>query len=106
METGTNGIDTLDPPPLGTVDLKEARRILAGRCFIKGNIDPVHTILEGTPDKVYEDASRRIAIAGPGGGYVLSSACSVSPHAPPANIMKLLEAAEAYGKYPISAKAS
>ncbi|RPJ85971.1 MAG: hypothetical protein EHM18_08630, partial [Acidobacteria bacterium] len=37
METGTNGIDTLDPPPLGTVDLKEARRILAGRCFIKGN---------------------------------------------------------------------
>jgi len=106
METGTNGIDTLDPPPLGTVDLKEARRILAGRCFIKGNIDPVHTILEGTPDRVYEDASRRIAIAAPGGGYILSSACSVSPHAPPANIMKLLEAAEAYGKYPISAKAS
>ena len=103
METGTNGIDTLDPPPLGTVDLEDARRILAGRSFIKGNMDPVNTILKGTAEAVYEDALRRIAIAAPGGGYILSSACSVSPYAPPANIMKLLQAAEEHGKYPVSA---
>jgi hypothetical protein len=95
METGTTGIDTLDPPPLGTVDLAEAKRVLAGRCFIKGNIDPVNVLLRGTPEVVYEDALRRIAIAGPGGGYILSSACSVPPHAPPENIMKLRAAAEA-----------
>jgi len=106
METGTNGIDTLDPPPLGTVDLQDARQILAGRCFIKGNMDPVNTILKGTPQTVYEDAVRRIAIAGPGGGYILSSACSVSPHAPAANIRKLVEAVEDYGRYPFQADGS
>jgi uroporphyrinogen decarboxylase len=77
------------------VDLAEAKRALSGRCFIKGNIDPVNVLLRGTPEVVYEDALRRIAIAGPGGGYILSSACSVPPHAPPENIMKLRAAVEA-----------
>jgi hypothetical protein len=106
MDTGTDGIDTLDPPPLGTVELPDAKRMLSGRCFIKGNVDPVNTILQGTPDAVLAEARRRIGIAGPGGGYVLSSACSVPPHAPPENILKLREAAERFGRYPIAASAS
>lgn len=106
IATGTNGVDTLDPPPLGTVELADALRILDGRCFVKGNMDPVNTILQGTAETVYEDARQRIAIGAPGGGYILSSACSVSPHAPPANIMKLREAAEAFGRYPIASSAA
>ena len=47
LETGTQGIDTLDPPPLGTVELQDAKRQLAGRAFIKGNVDPVDTVLWG-----------------------------------------------------------
>ena len=45
LETTTNGIDTLDPPPLGTVELEEAKNILTGKAFIKGNIDPVYYTL-------------------------------------------------------------
>lgn len=101
-ETGTNGIDTLDPPPLGTVELSDAKRLLAGRQFIKGNLDPVNTVLMGTPDQVFEAARGRIATAGPGGGYILSTACSVAPAAPAANIMKLREAVEEFGRYPIA----
>jgi uroporphyrinogen-III decarboxylase len=100
--TGTNGIDTLDPPPLGTVDLAEARARTRGRLFIKGNIDPVHTVLQGSRADVLAAARERIAIAGPGGGYILSTACSVSPHAPPENVLALAEAAERWGQYPIS----
>jgi uroporphyrinogen decarboxylase len=92
-QTGTDGIDTLDPPPLGTVDLAEAKQQLDGRLFIKGNVDPVNTILRGTPEACYQDARERIAIAGPGGGYILSTACSIPPHAPPANIRQLARAA-------------
>ena len=92
--TGTRGIDTLDPPPLGTVDLADAKSRLGNRVFIKGNIDPVNTILRGTPDQCYQDARNRIAIAAPGGGYILSTACSVPPHAPPENILQLARAAE------------
>jgi hypothetical protein len=99
MATGTNGIDTLDPPPLGTVDLAEAVRATKGRLFIKGNIDPVNTVLAGTPETVLEAARERIAVAGPGGGYILSTACSVAPGAPPANILALHEAAERFGRY-------
>jgi uroporphyrinogen-III decarboxylase len=96
-ETGTNGIDTLDPPPLGTVDLADAKRRLGGRVFIKGNVDPVNTVLRGTRPQCLEDAAARIATGSPGGGYILSTACSVPPHAPPENILALAEAAERWG---------
>jgi len=97
--THTQGIDTLDPPPLGTVDLAEAVQQTKGRMFIKGNLDPVNTVLFGTPDDVRRAARERLRIAAPGGGYVLSTACSVSPAAPPENIVVLREAAEQWGKY-------
>ncbi|HEU4787596.1 MAG TPA: uroporphyrinogen decarboxylase family protein, partial [Gemmatimonadaceae bacterium] len=91
--TGTNGIDTLDPPPLGTIDLADAKARIGPRLFIKGNIDPVNTILRGTPDDCYRDARTRIDIASGGGGYILSTACSVPPHAPAENIEMLARAA-------------
>jgi uroporphyrinogen-III decarboxylase len=94
-ETGTDGIDTLDPPPLGDADLAEAKGRVGGRLFLKGNVDPVGTVLLGTPDSVRADALRRIAIGGSGGGYVLSTACSVPPAAPPANVVELRAAADA-----------
>jgi len=99
-QTGTNGIDTLDPKPLGDVDLAEAKRRLGGRLFIKGNIDPVNTLLRGTPQECLVAARERIEIAAPGGGYILSTACSVAPHTPPENILRLRETVEIYGRYP------
>lgn len=91
--SGTDGIDTLDPPPLGTVQLADARRRLSARKFIKGNIDPVNTVLRGTPDDCYRAAVERIAIAGPR-GYILSTACSVPPRAAAENIMAIARAAK------------
>lgn len=101
--TGTNGIDTLDPPPLGTVELADAKRQTAGRLFLKGNLDPV-ALMTGTPDDAFAAARERIEIGAPGGGYILSTACSVAPSTPPANIEKLREAVEAFGHYPVHAK--
>jgi len=98
-ETGTGGIDTLDPPPLGDVDLADAKRRVGSRLFLKGNVDPVNTVLRGTPAECVADARRRLEIAMDGGGYILSTACSVPPHAPPENIMALSLAAEEYGRY-------
>jgi hypothetical protein len=94
--TGIDGIDTLDPPPLGTADLREALRLLGKRVFIKGNLDPVHTMLRGTPEEVRRAALERLRVAAPGGGYILSTACSVPPAAPVANLMALREAVEEY----------
>ena len=94
--TGVDGIDTLDPPPLGTVELAEALEVLGKRVFIKGNLDPVHTLLEGSPDEVREAALGRLRLAAPGGAYVLSTACSVAPATPPENLLALGESVERY----------
>jgi hypothetical protein len=99
MQSGTNGIDTLDPPPLGTVELEEAKKILSGKTFIKGNIDPVNTLLYGNQDEIKEDVKWRLSVGKPGGGYILSSACSVAPHTPPENIEALALLAEEFGRY-------
>ncbi len=98
-ETGTAGIDTLDPPPLGDVDLADAKRRVGERLFLKGNIDPINTVLRGTPAECAAETRRCLDIAMPGGGYILSTACSVPPHASPENITALFVAAEQYGRY-------
>ena len=99
LETGTNGIDTLDPPPLGTVDIEEAKIFLNGKAFIKGNIDPVNTMLNGSKDEIENDVKRRIEIGKKEGGYILSTACSIAPTTPSKNIELLKQFADKYGKY-------
>ncbi len=99
LDTTTNGIDTLDPPPLGTVELEEAKKILTGKAFIKGNIDPVFTILQGSMEQIKKDVEWRLNIGKENGGYILSSACSVAPKTPPQNIELLSELVETFGKY-------
>lgn len=98
-QTGVDGIDTFDPPPLGTIELRDAVERLGQRLFIKGNIDPVHTLLRGTPDDVRAAALERLEIAKPGGAYILSSACSVPPRTDGANILQLRAAVEEAGSY-------
>jgi uroporphyrinogen decarboxylase len=98
--TGTDGIDTLDPPPLGTVELAEAKARVGGRLFLKGNVDPVGTLLQASPEAVLADARQRLAVAVAGGGYILSSACSVPPGAPPGNVRQLRRAVEEFQPRP------
>ena len=97
VETGTDGIDTLDPPPLGSIDLEDAKRRVGDRLFFKGNIDPVHTLLNRSREEVRRDALWRLEVGSPGSGYILSSACSVSPRVPPENLTVLVEASEEFG---------
>jgi len=64
-ESGYDGIDTLDPPPLGTVDLAEAKKKFGERFFFKGNLDPVHEMLHAD-DATFEKAVReRLEIGKP-----------------------------------------
>jgi hypothetical protein len=96
-DTGIDGIDTLDPPPLGSVDLADAKRRVGDRVFFKGNIDPVNTLLKGTREEVRADALARLNVGSAGGGYILSSACSVSPRVVPENLTVLVEASKEFG---------
>ncbi|HEC02221.1 MAG TPA: hypothetical protein ENI81_01685 [Phycisphaerales bacterium] len=98
-ETAVDGIDTLDPPPLGTVNLEEAKSQYGDRFFFKGNLDAVNEML-GADDETFEQSVKeRIRIGKPGSGYVLSSACSVAPHVKPDRLKRLAELASRFGRY-------
>lgn len=97
-DTGIDGIDTLDPPPLGNVDLADAKRRIGQRLFIKGNIDPVNTLLIKLREEVLADALQRLAIGSRDGGYILSSACSVSPRVPAENVAVLVQASRQFAE--------
>ena len=88
---GVTGIECLDPPPLGDVDINEAVEMLKDKIFIKGNVDPVNTLLRGDSRKIDEDIGGILAAAENMKGFILSSACSVAPPTPPDNLKRMVE---------------
>ena len=98
-ESGVSGIECLDPPPIGNVRLEEAKERIGQKVFIKGNIDPINVLLQGTLEDVKNDATNRINVGKPGGGYILSAACSIAPYTRRENIQVLFDIAEEAGQY-------
>ncbi len=92
VEAGYDGIDTMDPPPLGNTDIAEVKKEFGEIIFLKGNLDPVNIMLKGSKDDVYKEALRLIDVAGYNSGYILSTACSISPRTDPENIKMLYKA--------------
>lgn len=98
-ESGVDGIDTLDPPPLGTVDLAQAKAQFGERFFFKGNLDSVNEMLLADDETFEAAVKERLRIGKPGSGYILSSACSVAPRVRPERLRRMVELAEMYGRY-------
>lgn len=97
-ESGIDGIDTLDPPPLGTVELPEAKGRYGDRFFLKGNLDAVHEMLHADDATFDRAVLERLKVGMPGSGYILSSACSVAPHVDPERLKRMVALAEAHGR--------
>jgi len=99
LQTGTQGIDALDPPPLGNTELAAAKAQVGDRLFLKGNMDPVVLLNAKTQDEVIAHAADRIRTGMPGGGYILSTACSVPPRVEPWKLELLASLADEMGCY-------
>ena len=98
--SGASGIECLDPPPLGRVDLEDAKRRVGGRIFIKGNIDPGPRPARGRPRPSSGPTPAGGSEPGkPGGRFILSTACSIAPHTPRDNVAVLADVAEEHGRY-------
>lgn len=97
--SGTLGIDTLDPPPLGDCDLALAKRDFGERLFFKGNLNSVAMLSYKTEEQVIAEASEKIRTGMPGAGYILSTACSVAPRVEPWKLELLTPLAESIGAY-------
>ena len=96
FESGVQGIECLDPPPLGDVELEDAVATWGDRFLIKGNVDSVNTMLTKSPEEVFIDAKRCLTIGSQSRGFILSTACSISPHVPTENVQALVAAARQF----------
>ncbi len=79
------------------MDLRTVKERYGRRFCIIGNIDSSRTLPFGTPADVEAEAREAIAIAAPGGGYVLASDHSLHDGIPLANILALRDAGLKYG---------
>lgn len=97
--SGIDGIECMDPPPLGNTLLADAKRRVGGELFLKGNMDSVNVLRTASKDMITEYVKKMIEDGAKGGGYILSTACSVAPEVKPEILRLLVPLAEKYGRY-------
>jgi len=98
-QSETDGIECLDPPPIGNVELKDAKTRVGKKIFLKGNIDSVNVLLRGTVEQIESAVRDCLSVAMAGGGYILSTACSVAPRVPAERVKLLAQLVDRYGIY-------
>ncbi|MBP3898537.1 MAG: uroporphyrinogen decarboxylase family protein [Mogibacterium sp.] len=80
------------------VPLLRAKELGGDKVPIIGNVDPINTMMLGTPDEVREEVMRDIAdCADSPNGYIVSTGCDIPVDAPLENIYAFMDAVREYG---------
>jgi hypothetical protein len=79
-------------------DIFKAKEILGDHMAIMGDV-PSTLLAEGSRDEVLDYCKRLIETIGKGGGFILSSGCSIPLNAKADNVMAMTEAVEEWGWY-------
>lgn len=82
----------------GATDIRAAKEILSGRMCIMGDV-PATMLKLGEPEEVDEYCRLLIRDVGEGGGFILSSGCSIPVDAKPANVAAVSQSVLRYGWY-------
>ncbi len=98
-ETDLNCINPLEIPPMGDCDLAEVKRLYGMKLALMGNLHTTNVMLMGSVKEVEQAARQAIDAAGGGGGFILSTGDQCGRDTPDANIRKLVEVAQTYGRY-------
>ncbi|MBN1490815.1 MAG: hypothetical protein JXA69_12930 [Phycisphaerae bacterium] len=98
-QTDVDLINPLEPPPMGDVDLAEAKRLWGDRIALMGNLHTTDLLLRGSPDEVRRAALRAMCDAGANGGFVLSTGDQCPRETPVENLFTLIETAREFGRY-------
>jgi uroporphyrinogen-III decarboxylase len=100
INMGANCLHPVESPPMGDLELREAKKIFAGKICIEGNIQ-TDDIYREDEEGIRELVKEAISDAGAGGGFVL---CPTASPIPPIiedkvlqNYLALIEAGLDYG---------
>jgi uroporphyrinogen decarboxylase len=97
----TLGMAGLHPIQPAAMDIEKVKSLYGKRICILGNIDLDYTLTQGTPEEVEREVKDRIAVAGVGGGYIITSANSLPDYCKTENVWAMSKAIRKYGKYPL-----
>ena len=73
-----------------TIGLDEARRRVAGRVALQGNLDP--TAIYASPDRIRKEVARVLAAFGPGPGHVFNLGHGLQPNMDPEHVGAMVDA--------------
>lgn len=93
------GMDGLHPLEPGAMDIEAMKRDHGQRICLIGNIDLHYTLTLGTPQEVDAEVKRRIDVVGKGGGYMISSANSITSYCKVENVWAMVDAIRRYAPY-------
>lgn len=96
----TLGMAAIHPIQPSCMDIARMKREYGDRVAIVGNIDLDYTLTRGSPEDVEAEVRLRIDQAAPGGGYIISSANSLTDYCRPENVLAMAGAIKKYGQYP------
>ena len=99
------GVDVLNPVQAsagGMSDFGGLKRRFGDRLVFCGGMDTHRVLPGGTPDEVRAEVRRVISLLGPGGGFMLGAVHTVMDDVPPENVLAMVDAVEAYGRYPLA----
>ena len=78
------------------MDMAAARERVKDRLCLMGNVDPINTLLNGTPEDVKRESKRVIEEGGADGRLILAGGCEVARDTPIENIRAMIDSAKAY----------
>ena len=103
-EMGANCLHPVEAPPLGDIELAEAKRRVGHRVCLQGNIQ-IGDLYTLSAEQIREQTINAIRDAGQGGGFMLCP--TASPYMPVLtdqvrdNYLAMIETAWEYGTYPL-----
>jgi len=101
VEAGFDGFHSIQPQ---CMDIAKVKERYGDRLCLLGNIDCSYLLPFGNEQEVEEAVRETIAVAAPGGGYVLCSDNTIHPGCKAENYLAMIKAARKYGYYPIAVK--
>ena len=95
-DAGVDCAETLPPPPMGDVDLAEAKRRVGSRMCLKGNVDLYNVVRQMSPDGIRDVVRETLQAGAPGGRFILSTSDSIRNGTPVENVRAYMEAAQEF----------
>jgi len=95
----TLGMSAIHPVQPAAMDIKKLKDQYGDRVCIVGNIDLDYTLPTGTAEEVEAEVKDRLERIGEGGGYIISSANSITNYCKPENVQVMADTIRKYGHY-------